>query len=53
MLFWHVGATIAIARYTFRDDRMDLRMLALGALEQRGTRLSDDEPCGVELVRTR
>lgn len=32
MLFWHVGATIAIARYTFRDDRMDLRMLALGAM---------------------
>jgi membrane-bound metal-dependent hydrolase YbcI (DUF457 family) len=32
MIFWHVGATIAIARYTFRDDRMDLRMLALGAL---------------------
>ena len=32
MLFWHVGATIAVARYTFRDDRMDLRMLLLGAL---------------------
>ena len=32
MLFWHAGATIAIARYTFRDDRMDLRMLVLGAL---------------------
>ncbi len=32
MLFWHVGASIAIARYTFRDDRMDLRMLALGAV---------------------
>ncbi len=32
MLFWHVGATIAIARYSFRDDRMDLRMLVLGAL---------------------
>ncbi len=32
MVFWHVGATIAIARYTFRDDRMDLRMLALGAI---------------------
>lgn len=32
MLFWHAGATIAIARYTFRDDRMDLRMLLLGAL---------------------
>jgi len=32
MLFWHVGATIAIARYTFRDDRMDLRVLVLGGL---------------------
>jgi membrane-bound metal-dependent hydrolase YbcI (DUF457 family) len=32
MLFWHAGATVAIARYTFRDDRMDLRMLLLGAL---------------------
>lgn len=32
MLFWHVGATIAIARYSFRDDRMDLRMLVVGAL---------------------
>ncbi len=32
MLFWHIGATIAIARYSFRDDRMDLRMLVLGGL---------------------
>ncbi len=32
MLFWHAGATIAIARYSFRDDRMDLRMLLIGAL---------------------
>ena len=32
MFFWHAGATIAIARYVFRDDRMDLRMLVLGAL---------------------
>lgn len=32
MLFWHAGATVAIARYAFRDDRMDLRMLLLGAL---------------------
>ena len=32
MFFWHAGATIAIARYTFRDDRMDLRMLVLGAV---------------------
>lgn len=32
MLFWHTGASVAIARYTFRDDRMDLRFLVLGAL---------------------
>jgi len=32
MLFWHAGATIALARYAFRDDRMDLRMLVLGAI---------------------
>ncbi len=32
MLFWHAGATIAIARYSFRDDRMNLRMLLVGAL---------------------
>lgn len=32
MLFWHLGGTIAIARYAFRDERMDLRFLALGAL---------------------
>ena len=32
MLFWHTGASIAIARYAFRDERMDLRMLVLGAL---------------------
>ena len=32
MIFWHVGATIALTRYAFRDDRMDLRFLALGAL---------------------
>jgi membrane-bound metal-dependent hydrolase YbcI (DUF457 family) len=32
MFFWHAGATIAVARYTFRDDRMDLRMLLVGAL---------------------
>jgi hypothetical protein len=32
MLFWHLGASIAVARYTFRDERMDLRFLALGAL---------------------
>lgn len=32
MLFWHLGATAAITRYTFRDERMDLRLLMLGAV---------------------
>lgn len=32
MLFWHIGATTAITRYTFRDERMDLRLLLLGAV---------------------
>jgi hypothetical protein len=32
VLFWHAGASIALARYAFRDDRMDLRMLVLGAI---------------------
>ena len=32
MLFWHVGATIALIRYTFRDEAMDLRVLAFGAI---------------------
>ena len=32
MLFWHVGATIAFTRYAFRDEAMDLRLLALGAI---------------------
>ncbi len=32
MILWHLGATIAIVRYVFRDPRMDLRWLALGAL---------------------
>jgi len=32
MLFWHTGATTAITRYTFRDERMDLRFLLLGAV---------------------
>lgn len=42
MLFWHVGATIAFVRYAFRDEAMDLRFLALGAI------LSDliDTPIG-------
>lgn len=32
MLFWHLGATVAIIRYAFRDDRMDLRFLLVGAV---------------------
>lgn len=32
MLLWHAGAAIAIARYVFRDERMDLRFLLLGAV---------------------
>ncbi len=32
MLFWHLGGTVALARYTFRDDRMDLRFLVVGGL---------------------
>ncbi len=32
MLLWHLGATVALVRYAFRDERMDLRFLALGAL---------------------
>lgn len=32
MIFWHVGGTIAIFRYVFRDPKVDLRFLALGAL---------------------
>jgi membrane-bound metal-dependent hydrolase YbcI (DUF457 family) len=32
VLFWHLGGTTALARYAFRDERMDLRMLMLGAM---------------------
>ena len=32
MFFWHIGATIAFVRYTFRDEAMDLRYLAVGAV---------------------
>ena len=32
MLFWHLGGTVAAIRYAFRDDRMDLRLLLVGAL---------------------
>ena len=32
MIFWHVGATLAIVRTVFRDPKMDLRFVILGAL---------------------
>ncbi len=32
MILWHIGATIAIFRYVFRDPKVDLRFLALGAI---------------------
>ena len=32
MIFWHIGGTIAIFRYVFRDPKVDLRFLALGAI---------------------
>ncbi|HEX9854697.1 MAG TPA: metal-dependent hydrolase [Acidimicrobiia bacterium] len=32
MLLWHLGATTAIVRYAFRDERMDLRLLFVGAI---------------------
>lgn len=32
MFFWHLGATVALIRYTFRDERMDLRLLLVGAV---------------------
>jgi membrane-bound metal-dependent hydrolase YbcI (DUF457 family) len=32
MLFWHLGGTVALVRYAFRDERMDLRMLMVGAV---------------------
>ena len=32
MIFWHVGGTIAIFRYVFRDPKVDLRFLAVGAI---------------------
>ena len=48
MLFWHVGATVAFVRYAFRDEAMDLRFLALGAI------LPDliDTPIGVAMWTT-
>ncbi len=32
MILWHVGATVAIVRYVFKDPGTDLRFLAVGAL---------------------
>jgi hypothetical protein len=32
LFFWHVGGTVGIIRYAFRDARMDLRPLMLGAV---------------------
>lgn len=32
MLFWHVGGTVWIFRYVFKDPAVDLRALALGAI---------------------
>lgn len=32
MILWHLGGTIALIRYAFRDERMDLRFLAIGAI---------------------
>lgn len=32
MILWHLGATVLIARYVFRDPGMDLRWLAVGSL---------------------
>jgi len=32
MLLWHLGGTVLIARYVFKDAAMDLRWLMLGAL---------------------
>ena len=32
MLLWHLGGTISLARYAFRDDHMDLRLLLVGSV---------------------
>lgn len=47
MLFWHLGGTIWLFRYVFRDPKVDLRFLAVGAL------LPDliDKPIGTVLFR--
>ncbi len=32
MLFWHIGGTVLLFRYVFRDPKVDLRWLVFGAL---------------------
>ena len=32
MVLWHLGGTIAVFRYVFRDPKVDIRFLGLGAL---------------------
>ncbi|MGI9610679.1 MAG: metal-dependent hydrolase, partial [Acidimicrobiia bacterium] len=32
MILWHLGATVLIVRYVFRDPRMDLRWVLVGSL---------------------
>lgn len=32
MILWHIGATLAIVRYVFRDPSMDLRWVAAGSI---------------------
>ncbi len=32
MLLWHVAGSVAIFRYVFRDPKVDLRLLAVGAI---------------------
>ena len=32
MIFWHVGASVLMFRYLFRDPDVDLRFLAAGAI---------------------
>jgi hypothetical protein len=46
VIFWHIGGAILIFRYVYRDPRIDLRFLALGAI------LPDliDKPLGTILM---
>ena len=32
MLFWHLGATMWLFRWIFRDPKVDVRFLLLGAI---------------------